>query len=1003
MLQYIILFLIGIIIFYYLNNKDTFSIGVPWIIVDRSLADGVTIQLSGEPFWCDTDENGDFRDGHITETCFKKYSDVVRKIDDIDPTALPNIVPDIYHIVRDVEKDHYRTDLEYMCKNPHKKISGTHISQSTGVNSEWKQKTKQNYETKPLMPRKNLKINSGGTNYSNVEDLTEVKYNSLDTISYACDTEKTQSKPVYNLLCKPRKKFVLSTHGIIVTNSKKTTIPQLFQLKLYKSHNNKCLKNHFYYQSLQYESIIRGTDVMDLYNGKNIKSNMKYLAVLDMAQPAENRPLEELVYSELSQLNSGRLYLGSRKDREHYTTKSDRLYFTNGDYMYSFSTDIDPSLVVEERLEANMVRFLNPFMLNSCILHDNGDTTPLDIIQLKTGNPDFRSSPRFPREFPIEIFPNGAIPNNLVIHQVGQPTGFNSPYTQAAQWNISQLPEISEYAQIPQMNDELIRLCQLASDRQNEKYPSVSEAVPGQSYTPVQIFRDPDGNAKPVYFYTLRVIENPQLVVYLKTQVKDLLQSCCVTIDPSLLRPGFQAQARFQRLFPLGISRDFPLLYFDLYANDGFVHLNNESALDDQNGEYTSSDLRKLANEIIYQIYDGVNLDYLKGPNPSANKIQRLTEHGYYQMFKTKMMLEKGLNDRECINILYDLYGNTVVSDRKTFLKSQGKYSIKNKYLCVRLLEAVWGEYGYNYDIENLDMYSYSADLPIILAKLFKTEIGESADFHLLCCIENEDTNVRSIQKNGYWKCKDNETWTESNGNGCDFYNQESLGKTSIQKCKDWGWNGANDNCCMCMMVNNIDENENGNGKPNIGPKCKVKECQQTLDVMNADLSNDDMGITPGDWTTTNTWPEYPNPPGRTEGPMGIGDNLPRKMEHVETAYRYESDVTNPDYGSVQLITDPSDNIDGILRETEPIQVLCVKDNPIGAPGSYPAFAATVAGNIKCIEPRDMVSDEAQYTGDLNCPTELPQLYMDHFAMTDAQIAEERDRLACSSAMVSSW
>ena len=998
MLQFIILFLIGIIIFYYLNNKDTFSIGVPWIIVDRSLADDTTIQLSGEPFLCDTDANGDFRDGHITETCFKKYSDVVRKIDDIDPTALPNIVPDIYHIVRDVEKDHYRTDLEYMCKNPHKKISGTHLSQSTGVNSEWKQKTKQNYETKPLLPRKNLKITSDGRNYSNVEDLTEVKYNSLDTISYACDTEKTQSKPVYNLLCKPRKKFVLRAHGTIMTNYKKTTIPQLFQLKLYKSHNNQCIHNNFYGQSLQYESIIRGTDVMDLYNGKNIKSNKKYLAVLDMTQPPENMPLEELVYSELSKLNSGRLYLGSRKDHEHYTTKSDRLYFTNGDHMYFFSTDGAASLVVEERLEANMISFLNPFMSKSCcILHDNGDTTPLDIIQLKTGNPEFRSSTRFPGTFPSEIYPNGTIPNNLIIHEVGEPTEFNSPHTQAAQWNISQLPEIPQYAQIPQMNDELIRLCQLASNRQNEKYPSVSEAVPGQPYTAVQIFRDAQGNAKPVYLYTLRVIFDPRLVLYLKTQVKALLQSCCVTIDPSLLRPGFQAQASFQRLFPLGISRDFPLLFFDLYVNDGFVHLNNESALDDQNGEYTSSDLRELANEIIYQIYDGVDLDYRKGPNPSADTIQTLTEYGYYQMFKTKMMLEKGLNDREGIEILFNLYGNTVVSDRKTFLNGPLKYSIKNKYLCVRLLEAVWGEYGYDYEIENLDMYSYSADLPIILAKLFKTEIGESADVHLLCCIKREDTNVRSIQKNGYWKCKDDETWTDGNGNGCDFYNQESLGKTSIQKCKDWGQHGANDHCCMCMMVKNIDENENENGKPNIGPKCKVKECQQTLDVMNADLSNDDMGITPDDWTTTNTWPEYPNPPGRTEGPMGIGDNLPRKMEHVETAYRYESDVTNPDYGSVQLITDPSDNIDGVLRETEPIQVLC--ENPSG----YPAFAATVAGNIKCIDPLVGDSDEARYRGDLDCPTELPQINMDYFAMTDAQIADERHRFACSSAMTSSW
>ena len=212
-------------------------------------------------------------------------------------------------------------------------------------------------------------------------------------------------------------------------------------------------------------------------------------------------------------------------------------------------------------------------------------------------------------------------------------------------------------------------------------------------------------------------------------------------------------------------------------------------------------------------------------------------------------------------------------------------------------------------------------------------------------------------------------------------------------------------------MVKNMDEDGNENGKPNIGPECKVKECKQTLDVMNADLPND-MSITPDDWTTTNTWPEYPNPPGRTEGPMGIGDNLPRKMKHVETAYKYVSNLTNPDgsdnqdYGSIQLIKELDDVIDGVLRETKPIKVLCTSENPnpSGDIGSYPAFAPDiVAGNIKCKLPldSDSYSDEAQYTRDLNCPTELHQINMGYFDPI-ADVAEERHRFACSSATTSS-
>ena len=97
-------------------------------------------------------------------------------------------------------------------------------------------------------------------------------------------------------------------------------------------------------------------------------------------------------------------------------------------------------------------------------------------------------------------------------------------------------------------------------------------------------------------------------------------------------------------------------------------------------------------------------------------------------------------------------------------------------YLYGELLQEVWGNYGYNYNLNSETLhsgyneYGVLADVPIILAKLFKTEYGESADIHIACCIKNESTYIRSIQKNGYWGCEDNNEWSSEEGRTCSNY-----------------------------------------------------------------------------------------------------------------------------------------------------------------------------------------------------------------------------------------
>ena len=1000
-IKFIIFIIIGIILFFIFNKNDTFSVGVPWILVDSNYTPLNVDKLNGEPFLC------------TEEICFQKYEDVEKAFDERrtelvqmrplhEPTDEPVDTATAYYIVRDTEPNYYRVDLD-KCQNPHNKLSGNLFTAIDIADSEWRNKTRQNYETLPLLPRKNLKFKRGVWPREPIENLTESRlYNPGDIISYSCDTEKTQSKPTHNIKCKPRRKFLIQAHGIIDEDSK-TIIPQLFQLKLYKTYTNKCISNTHRSRFQESESIIRGNNTVDYYDEDypsitalaqrldhpmNVQSNKAYLAVLESRLIKKDRPIEELVYDELSHLNSGKLYISLQENRllskrvgssdidiQYSNNFLDAFYLKIGDFMYSFYTD---EIINDYRwVNTNLVSFLNPFMFLPTMLHDSDDTTNLDILQLKRGNPNLDTTKMDFYNFhingfyPRKIYPNGVVSSDLFIsnadlikdeYSYGTPKIFESPHTEENPWVI---PDDMFQGELNDVEKQAIY--KQVSDRQKTKYGAE--------------FKDKNEISKPIFLYKYKITYNSALEEYLKDTVKALVQSCCVSIDSALLSPEFKYNSDIiNRLFPIDrngnrISREFPLLYFDLYLRDGFIHRSNTPlSLDQQDGEYTSSDLRYLVSEIITQIYVG---------SKSFRETDLNTEnYGYYQLFKQKMMLEKGYNNNEVAEKLHELYvvhGNPN-SNPKIFKKLDWiKIKLKNRYLCSELLQKVWGNYGYDYYNDNdYESYSFSIDVPLILAKLFKTEIGESADFHAIACIEDEDTNFRSIQKNGYWGCEDNGAWKDSNNKNCNYYNNNTIdNKTSIEKCREWGDLGANDNCCICKMVQNINEKQNFDLKPKIGPQCKVKECKQTLEQKNLELHDispvDNMGIIPEEWTKTNTWPEYM--PSRTEGP---GDNEPRKMEHVETAFRYVYDTSDADYGKMKLITEPNHN--GVLRESSPIEVLCnyteieegrYRTHPY-RPEELGLPSVSVAGNIKCdnADSSDQNSDIANYTGDLECPRE---------------------------------
>lgn len=952
-IKFIIFIIIGIILFFILNKSEGFNIGAPWIIVNRD-SEKNTDKLSGEPFLCyTTTTTGDF----AGDLCYRSFSDASSNI------TSPNDI--VYHIIPDTEMNNYRVDIE-KCIDPYEKIMGTHEELArkpyNDIERVWNIRTKENNETKPLIPRKNLMRED--------DYYDTLPYNDIgEQIAFLCDIRKTQSK-TYSLVCKSRKKFVLQAHGGLSTEYN-TRIPQLFQVMLYKSDRNRCYTFNVYQTGLRRQSILKYDNSATDYKDVKIQGNKLYLALLEESANThynDDGIMEELVYSELSQLNSGHLYLNCNSDIMSVEF-SNILYFKIDDYMYCFYTDetLDGLEINNaEQIRANLVNFLNPFMLYGVFLLDNDNTNnTLNKLNLEGFDGILVSKPYSNRYFSRSIYPNGVNLAELNITEDESARTFERPYSVSHPWDLG-IDDVEKTTEMATM----------ATTMQNQKYRTeLSEGISGEQPSGQQpYFQDSDGNRKPVHFRKFRVDYPVTLVHEITTQVRSLLLSCCVEIDPNLLRQDFRRREAFNRLFPNGLTRKFPLLYFDIYTIDGFENDNNSAySLDDQGGNYTSADMRLLVKEIIHQIYRGSKND----------GVQDVSNFGYYQMFKTKIMLEKGYNEEQCRRELNRLYGQWTQMPR-VFYSSVFNYKLKNKFLCVDLLQQVWRNYGYDYNTESRNLKAFSADVPIIFAKLFKTEYGESADVHIMCCIEDEDTSIRSIQKKGYWGCVDTPGYSEYTGPTTPQHTCEWYKTNSIARCNAHGHQGANDNCCICKMVKNINESESDPDlRPNVGPNCKVRECKQTLEDKNEQLSEEEqrMGIPLNNISMGGTgemeedyWEQENIQTGEMEGRSTIHpDNNNRIMEHTETAYRYVSDTDDQEYGTIQLITDG--NEEGVLKETPEITVLCNytrseivnhEDDPLFS--TYDNQIYDVAGQIKCDIPGQADTDEAFYDGNLRCP-----------------------------------
>ena len=1035
LIEYLLFLIIGIIIFLILNSKETFNVGVPWIILDGH-------------------NTGRYPSFNDDATLYSSFNDAVAEVP-LDPSV--QVEKTIYHVVYDVETNSYKPDLEG-CYSPHNKISG-----KTSFETLQEFQNQENEETKPLVPRDNLLFSIVSRLHKDSLEVNGVDepliYNYGDTITYSCDNTKTKSAlRDHNLVCKRRKKFVLLAHGMVDTSENtelieridkmekqlkkgkineeymvkvkqqgiivKTTVPPLFQLILYIPNTQECVTYPQYQIPLLYESFFsQNLELTDpsimlsniAINGKiKVENRKKYMQILDDVQYVF-RPIHELVYSEMKTMNSGTLYVSMEYNPSAQEPILD--YHTNSEYyndvhiycesvastnrnpdavssiFYSFST-INPDFFKNE-INRLFIRtsYYNPHLLDSSILFDSDlyetykNTTPLQDLN----NTGIYTDPGL-----LESYLNPVFDLTLVedpkLHEVDEfniTSDANMILYEKGAWIYGDFPT------------ELVRT---EIDKRGIK---VNEGI----------------FSKPLYLRRFKVKPKQGLIEELNAKVDTILQGCCVDVDRNFMTAQFRDSAVGQDVMPrlFGGSSDsvkLPLLFLNLYCRDGFIHPNTERyRLDPHSQQYTSSDLRELVTGIVTQIYIGSQID--------NERILKEQNYGYYIEFRKRMMLEKGYNLDECKQKLKDMYSNRVV----TITQDSGKLvyqvttnifnklspsEVKMKGQSIiggNILHHVWNKYGYDYNLgyssdsfqgiyafPGYSEYNMDAEAVMILAKLFKTELGESVDMHMLCCIEDEhnpfqntgdearnqaklgelvaemrDTTKPSVsyaKKVGYWECEDNDEWgeptTDEGIKRCrNYYNIDEDHKSSIQKCKESGHLGANDNCCICKMVQNIrdeevsDDDSDASGAEDkevynhmVGPVCQVRECQQTLDDMNELLKEQRadqqsvMTIDRRDWRKPCAWDE-----DRQEGPEEGLPRLPRLMSHNEISYSYNS-VEGPDYGKITK--------NEKKRESYNIKVLCETEEGEKVPGK---------GSLQC---NLFTGDElASYTGKVSCDGDL--------------------------------
>ena len=614
-IKFILFVIIGIILFFILNNIETLDKN--WILIfddednqiSTNLLSGSSVSQSDLSF-----EHSDL----INTGNYSELQEYIRYEEDYPGYK-------IFHLVEDsTTGGNYKLDMK-KCNNPHSNRMGYNT-----FNTQFKMRNRTNNETEPLVPRDNLlfKKNTGTISEINENDISNPElYNYGDEIIYEIDTSKSKNETSHKLKCTQRRKIIIISHGSVHQSAIKTTIPSLMQYIFYRKatpypDDNGCMisSDSIVYDENLYNSI--------LYNSQ---SN-EHIGLLENNFEDDEKPIQEIVYSEMTKFIGGILYHGSYHEifnpimQAKISNKNIR-YYTDPDNpeIYHCFCDIETNKLEDPSVPSisffvddvgfidkystypnthrinEYAKLLNPWLMKSFSIFDS--------IQNISDN-------YFPKQINFCSIANGFI-NNIIENNGAIPF---------------------EYVDKTTINGDI-----LTTERNIDAYRA--NHPDGSEYTKI---------------YIKYIVSFPQECINsLKKKIKQMLILSSISIEPNKLTSRFHWNDSVtnkvdttrndvsKRLFiNYNTSTLLPLFNLDIYTRDGFIHPSEPSVsgdrdhrIDANSGNYTSSDLRAVVKDITLQIY--------------------LKEGGYYEDFKRKIKLEKKYNDTDLETEMNRLYSNS--------------------------------------------------------------------------------------------------------------------------------------------------------------------------------------------------------------------------------------------------------------------------------------------------------------------------------------------------------
>ena len=899
LIKYSILIIIGILIFFILNNNEKFNIGIPWVLLFKPEDKELYVE-QGKPFipatWGGVPDDYEL-------SLHNEYDAAYRKAEEFNeryPMAhLTDSLPEIYYCNRDTTElqfpQTYIIDLPG-CNKPTDQLKGFSFEIDdkrdpvidrtldyrmmddiyTGTNLDYYKKHKMNEETKPLIPANNVEIVYTDGNDKNIYQYDDT----LDLICSEGTRELASQTSVKQLKCRKRRKIVLfDVHGHIypigfrvqagdhidspsyIMNNK-TVIPTSLQLMIYKTSISEqygdCPGTATGYLS---DKVIIAS-MLDIYGINDLdikdKSRKSYLQILsNYIKFKRVGSIKEITYSETEKL-VGNLYVHmntiSPTHLFQLCSKYTDVYVDTDDRnIYHCFTKVQHNDFILMALDYIQIFSIltSPFFVSPSIIFDSKAPDITNILLQYSGisRPNIIGYDDWVDNY------NSA--EGIYINMTHPPEILENIYVNGI---ICEILKIEKNIPINISDTELANKIDDVSVREmfktainNDWIYNDNTGSSGSMSTPVHV---PINEWEPYISYVKVKFELPiDTLQQLKKSTNDILKASCATIHKNKLT--LSDNDILNRLFPNAENETvkLPLFYLNIYLNDLFVNPSTtDFTLDENAGDYTASDIRAVIEDIVKQIYNRTG--------------------GYYELYREKVMYEKNISERECDDLISRLYIG--LDELFILYYTRGQYNDNmleyEQTIGCNIFLDIWGDYGYSevyISTTVINVYEILIDGLMILIKLFKQDKGEDIDLHAIICTENQPQDIFNVKKTGTWDlCKDKDDSSIDVSlaieNGCEYF------ESNPEQCDDY----SKEKCCICG---------GGNRGNIIGPYCTTPfQCDHNRDNVIIDVKTDPRHtIKLDDW---NIAPVHA---------LGIG----QKPENTSITYTYDDNPRNHTFG----------------------------------------------------------------------------------------------------------